>query len=72
MRLELSPEHRALRGSVREFAEAVVKPAAAEIDSGHRFPTEIIAQAAELDLMGMLIPAEYGGAGLDHLGLPSA
>jgi alkylation response protein AidB-like acyl-CoA dehydrogenase len=53
---------------VREFAEAVVKPAAAEIDSGHRFPAEIIAQAAELDLMGMLIPAEYGGAGLDHLG----
>jgi alkylation response protein AidB-like acyl-CoA dehydrogenase len=67
VRLELSPEHTALRQAVREFSEAVVKPAAAEIDSGHRFPAEIIAQAAELDLMGILIPAEYGGAGLDHL-----
>ncbi len=46
---------------------AVVKPQAADIDREHRFPAEIIAQAAELDLMGILIPAEYGGAGLDHL-----
>ena len=52
---------------MREFARAVVAPAAAEVDRDHRFPREAVAGARELDLMGILVPEEYGGAGLDHL-----
>ena len=67
MKLELSATHAALRDADREFAQSVVKPLAAEVDRDRRFPTEAIRGAAELDLMGILIPEEYGGAGLDHL-----
>ena len=67
MNLDLPPEHAALREAVREFAQAVVKPLAVEVDRDHRFPEEAIAGARELDLMGILLPTEYGGAGLDHL-----
>src|SRR5205085_3916061 len=66
---DLGAEHLALRSAVREFAESVVKPVAAEVDRDHRYPAEAIKAAAELDLMGILIPAEYGGAGLDHVSL---
>jgi acyl-CoA dehydrogenase len=52
---------------VREFAESVVRPRAAGIDRDHRFPHDVIEAASELDLMGILVPPEYGGAGLDHL-----
>jgi acyl-CoA dehydrogenase len=52
---------------VREFATEVVKPLAPRTDHEHRFPEEALSAAAELDLMGILIPEEYGGAGLDHL-----
>ena len=67
MELNLSADHLALQSAVRDFAQSVVKPMAARTDQEHRFPREAIAAAAELDLMGILIPAEYGGAGLDHL-----
>ena len=67
MQLELGPEHAALRDAVREFAQSVVRPVADEVDREHRFPSEAIAGARELDLMGILVPEEYGGAGLDHL-----
>jgi len=52
---------------VRELAEGVVKPLAAEVDREHRFPEEAIKGAVEAGLMGVLIPQEYGGAGLDAL-----
>src|SRR5260221_2496920 len=56
--------HRELRQTVRDFATAVVKPLASRTDHEHRFPTEALSAAAELDLMGILLPAEYGGARL--------
>jgi acyl-CoA dehydrogenase len=59
--------HRELRQAVRDFATAVVKPMAARTDHEHRYPAEALSAAAELDLMGILVPPEYGGAGLDHL-----
>jgi acyl-CoA dehydrogenase len=59
--------HRELRQAVRDFATAVVKPMASRTDHEHRYPAEALSAAAELDLMGILIPPEYGGAGLDHL-----
>ena len=67
MELNLSADHLALQSAVRDFAQSVVKPMAPRTDREHRFPREAISAAAELDLMGILIPAEYGGAGLDHL-----
>jgi len=65
--LELAPEHASFRAAVRELAEGVVKPLAAEVDREHRFPAEAIQAATEAGLMGVLIPREYGGAGLDAL-----
>ncbi|MDQ6691891.1 MAG: acyl-CoA dehydrogenase family protein [Candidatus Dormibacteraeota bacterium] len=59
--------HLELRRGVRDFAESVVKPLAPRTDREHRFPEEALSAAAELDLMGILVPSEYGGAGLDHV-----
>jgi alkylation response protein AidB-like acyl-CoA dehydrogenase len=65
--LELTAEHANFRAGVRELAQGVVLPLAAEIDRDHRFPEEAVRAAAEAGLMGVLIPSEYGGAGLDAL-----
>ncbi len=67
MNLDLSREQEEIRRLVREFAQREVKPRAEEIDQQSRFPRELVAKAAELGLMGILIPEEYGGAGLDHI-----
>ncbi len=67
MNFDLSPEHELIRDTVREFARERVAPAAAELDREHCFPYELIAEAAELGLMGIPIPEEYGGAGADTL-----
>ena len=53
-----------LREMVRAFAREEVAPLAREIDREQRFPTESWERAAELGLLGMAAPAEYGGAGL--------
>jgi alkylation response protein AidB-like acyl-CoA dehydrogenase len=65
--LDLAPQHAAFTASVRELAQGVVRPMAAEVDRDHRFPDEAIKAAAEAGLLGVLIPREYGGAGLDAL-----
>jgi len=67
MRLEPGPPYRALRDTVRELAQSTVAEHAAAVDREHRFPHEAIAAARELNLMGILVPREFGGAGLDHL-----
>jgi alkylation response protein AidB-like acyl-CoA dehydrogenase len=64
---DLSEEHELLRRTVREFAEERISPVAEELDREHRFPYEIVAELAELGLMGIPIPEEYGGAGGDTL-----
>jgi alkylation response protein AidB-like acyl-CoA dehydrogenase len=64
---DLSPEHELVRRTVRDFAESKVAPVAAELDREHRFPYDLVAELAELGLMGMPIPEEYGGAGADTL-----
>jgi len=56
-----------VRSTVREFAAERVAPVAEELDREGRFPYEIVAELAELGLMGMPIPEEYGGAGADTL-----
>jgi len=65
--LDLEREHELVRDTVREFALEEVAPVAEELDREKRFPYEIVAQLAELGLMGMTIPEEYGGAGTDTL-----
>jgi short/branched chain acyl-CoA dehydrogenase len=67
MNFDLPPEHELVRGTVRQFAEQRIAPVAAELDREHRFPYEIIAELGELGLMGMMIPAQYGGGGTDTL-----
>jgi alkylation response protein AidB-like acyl-CoA dehydrogenase len=63
--LDLAPEHELIRSTVREFAEQRVEPVAEQLDREERFPYELVAELAELGLMGMTIPEEYGGAGTD-------
>jgi short-chain 2-methylacyl-CoA dehydrogenase len=62
---ELSDEQELLRRTVREFAETRVAPVAEELDREERFPYELVSELAELGLMGIPIPEEYGGAGAD-------
>jgi short/branched chain acyl-CoA dehydrogenase len=65
--LDLSEEHELLRRTVREFARDRIAPVAEELDREHRFPYDIVAEMAELGLMGIPIPEEWGGAGGDTL-----
>jgi alkylation response protein AidB-like acyl-CoA dehydrogenase len=64
---DLSDEHELIRRTVREFAEQRIAPVAEELDREHRFPYELLAELAELGLMGIPLPEEYGGAGGDTL-----
>jgi alkylation response protein AidB-like acyl-CoA dehydrogenase len=67
MDFDLSPEHGLLRDTVRQFALERVAPVAEELDREQRFPYELVSELAELGLMGMTIPEEYGGGGTDTL-----
>lgn len=51
--------------SVRDFARNEIAPKAAEIDRSHRFPSEIVRQLGEMGLLGMMVPEQWGGAGMD-------
>lgn len=65
MDLDLAPHHASFRDAVRELAQGVVRQHAEEVDRDHRFPDEAIEAARAAGLLGVLIPREYGGAGLD-------
>jgi short/branched chain acyl-CoA dehydrogenase len=62
---ELAEEQELLRRTVRDFAETRVAPVAEELDREGRFPYELVAELAELGLMGIPIPEEHGGGGAD-------
>jgi short-chain 2-methylacyl-CoA dehydrogenase len=62
---DLAPEHELLRDTVRQFALDRIAPLAEELDRDKRFPYELVRELAELGLMGMTIPEEYGGGGTD-------
>jgi alkylation response protein AidB-like acyl-CoA dehydrogenase len=64
---DLAEEHELVRRTVRDFAEQRIAPVAEELDREERFPYDIVGELAELGLMGMPIPEEYGGAGADTL-----
>lgn len=67
MDLGLTEEQLLLQRTVREFAEAEVKPLAKELDETGHFPRSTFHKAAELGLTGVAVPEEYGGAGMDHI-----
>jgi butyryl-CoA dehydrogenase len=64
---ELTPDQREIQALARDFAQAEIEPHAAEWDRDHRFPTELYPKLAELGLMGVCVPEEYGGAGADFV-----
>lgn len=65
--LELTEEQGLLERSVREWAGREVAPRIRELDREHRFDPALLGQMAELGLLGMCVPREYGGAGMDYL-----
>lgn len=67
MDFDLSEDQLLVRDSARDFARREVEPKAAELDRNSRWPDEIVRQMAELGFLGMFVPAELGGAGLDHV-----
>jgi glutaryl-CoA dehydrogenase (non-decarboxylating) len=69
LNLELTEEQRLLEQSVREWAGREVAPRIKELDRAHKFDPKILPQMAELGLLGISVPAEYGGAGMDYIAL---
>ena len=63
----LDDDHKMIQDTAREFSRREIAPKAKELDETGRYPKEIIAQLAEMGFMGMMVPEEYGGAGLDTL-----
>ena len=67
MNLDLTDQQKAWLEQVTDFANRRVAPRAAAIDEEARFPRDLVAEAAKLGLMGVTIPREQGGAGLDYV-----
>jgi alkylation response protein AidB-like acyl-CoA dehydrogenase len=67
MEFELNEEQQQVKSSVREFAEAEIAPHVMEWDETQHFPIELIPKLAELGLMGVIFPEEYGGAGMGYV-----
>jgi butyryl-CoA dehydrogenase len=67
MELELTEEQRLIRDTARDFAAREIAPKASELDKSGRWPAEIVEKMAELGLLGVAIPQEHGGAGMDTL-----
>jgi alkylation response protein AidB-like acyl-CoA dehydrogenase len=67
MEFSLTADQREIQALARDFAQAEIEPNAASWDRAHAFPGELYAKLAELGLLGVCIPEEYGGAGADFL-----
>lgn len=65
MTFDLTDEQRMIQETARAFARKEILPVAAELDESGRYPEELVRRMAELGLMGISIPEEYGGAGMD-------
>jgi len=68
MNFDLSDEHRMIRDTARKFADEVIAPRAEEMERTGEYPYDIFAQMAELGMMGLPYPEEYGGSGGDWVG----
>src|ERR671926_1385125 len=67
MQFELSEEQQQIKMSVREFAESEIAPHVLEWDESQHFPIELKSQLADLGLLGVIFPEEYGGAGMGYV-----
>jgi butyryl-CoA dehydrogenase len=67
MDFDLTEEQRLVQQTARDFAAREIEPKAAELDKTARWPTEIVARMAELGFLGLAVPPELGGAGLDNV-----
>ena len=67
MEFDLSEEQQQMKLSVREFAEGEIAPHVMEWDEAQHFPIELQPKLAELGLLGILFPEDYGGAGLGYI-----
>jgi glutaryl-CoA dehydrogenase (non-decarboxylating) len=67
MNFDLADEHRLLEQSVREWAAREVAPRIRDLDREHRFDRQLFPRMAELGLLGICVPQQYGGAGMDYL-----
>jgi glutaryl-CoA dehydrogenase (non-decarboxylating) len=67
LNFDLTEEHRLLEQSVREWAGREVGPRIRELDRAHQFDRNILPQMASLGLLGISVPQEYGGAGMDYI-----
>ena len=65
--LQLTDEHLALQDAVRKFAQKEIVPIASEFDESGEFPLDTIKKMGGMGLMGIEVPEEYGGAGMDTL-----
>ena len=67
MEFGLNEDQKMMRDAAREFAEAKIKPLEMEIDETEEWPRELIKEMADLGFLGMIIPEEFGGSGLDFV-----
>lgn len=67
MNFDLNEEQQQIKYSIREFAEAEMKPKVLEWDEAQHFPIELLPKFAELGLTGVTFPEEYGGAGMGYV-----
>ncbi|MCR5666073.1 MAG: acyl-CoA dehydrogenase family protein [Eubacterium sp.] len=67
MEFRLNEDQEMLREMISQFAQKEIAPIAAELDENERFPQELIPQLGEMGIMGIPVPKEYGGSGLDHI-----
>jgi butyryl-CoA dehydrogenase len=65
----LSEQQQMIRDAMRDFAQTCLAPFAGEWDKNHTFPVDALKQLGNLGAMGVVVPEEYGGAGLDYMAL---
>ncbi|HED07955.1 MAG TPA: acyl-CoA dehydrogenase [Ignavibacteria bacterium] len=65
--LELTEEQTLIKNTIRDFADKTVRPVIMEFDESQKFPTDIMHQLGEMGFLGILIPEQYGGAGLGYI-----
>ena len=71
MDFDLNDEQRLIQDTVRAFVDERVLPNAIENDINHHLDMSVIEGMAELGLLGIVVPEEYGGAGMDYVSRPS-
>lgn len=67
MDIKLTPDQEKIQQRARQFSQTVIKPHARDIDKKGYFPWEVITQAGKQGFMGMTIPTDYGGSGMDPI-----